>query len=489
MVRVGIRGKILFLYGLGFAMILTISAAVQVLSHQAGTEFETRLNQYYAVQSLRVSLEEVRKKGEQYLREATPTLRNALNQALEALVPQATELSELENGPGEAAFRALAARRGLDEYLVRIQRGLAAHDAGSPDAYQLSLAADRVAGYVDQYLGILLSASLKEGTLWYQTASARGEVWNRVALAANAAALAAATVLAFLLAGSISRPIRRLALVSERMAAGDLDVEPVVARTGDEVEVLARSFSTMSQNLREMVGGLQEKAQLVQQVHRDEMALVALDRDLKESRFYALQSRIRPHFLFNALNTVARTALLEGASETEELTRRLAALMRYSLGTGQPFVTVEEELGIVREYLLFQAIRFGSRLKWSIQADPEAAPTALPRFTLQPLVENAVLHGIEPQVAGGTVLVSVKARRQSVRLVVADTGAGMDGTTLARVRASMNGQQADLGVGTASLETRLGYRYREGLRSALYSRPGRGTFLVIVVPRGGADGH
>lgn len=489
MVRVGIRGKILFLYGLGFAMILAISAAVQVLSHQAGTEFETRLNQYYAMQSLRVSLEEVRKQGERYLREAAPALRTALNQSLEALPAQADALRTLESGPGEAAFRALAARRGLEEYLVRIRQCLAAHDSGADDAYQLSLAADRVAGYVSQYLGILLSVSLKDGTVWYQTASARGEVWSRIALAANAAALAAATVLAFLLAASISRPIRRLALVSERMAAGDLDVEPVVARTGDEVEILARSFSTMSQNLREMVGGLQEKAQLVEQVHRDELALVALDRDLKESRFYALQSRIRPHFLFNALNTVARTALLEGATETEELTRRLAALMRYSLGTGQPFVTVEEELGIVKEYLLFQARRFGPRLRWTIQDDPEAAATPLPRFTLQPLVENAVLHGIEPRVEGGSVLVSVKARRQSVRLVVADTGAGMDGATLARVRASMNGQPADLGVGTASLETRLGYRYREGLRSALYSWPGRGTFLVIVVPRGGNDGH
>jgi sensor histidine kinase YesM len=237
------------------------------------------------------------------------------------------------------------------------------------------------------------------------------------------------------------------------------------------------------------VGGLQEKALLENQLHRDELALVGLDRDLKEARFYALQSRIRPHFLFNALNTVARSALLEGAAETEQLTHRLAALMRYSLGTGQAFVTIAEELDIVREYLSFQGIRFGSRLRWQIRAEPEVTDAPIPRFTLQPLVENAVLHGIEPLIAGGQVIVSVKALGGSVKLTVADTGAGMDAATLTRVRAAINGQQegGDLGVGTASLESRLGYRYREGIRTALYSRPGRGTLLVIVIPRGGLD--
>jgi len=485
MVRIGIRGKILTIYGLGFSLILGISAVAQVLAHQAGTEFETRLNHYYAIQSLRVSLQETRKKSEQYLREGGPERKAELEGLLEWLPQKAEELRVLEPGPGQIAFRATAARRGLAEYDLRIRECFATAETGAADAYQNYLSADRVAGYVDTYLDILLSASLEDGTAWYRSNATRSELWGQIALGANAFALVVATVLAFLLAGSLSGPIRRLALLSERMAAGDLDVDPVIAQTGDEVEVLARSFSTMSQNLREMVSGLQEKAQLEQQVHQDELAMMGLDRDLKEARFYALQSRLRPHFLFNALNTVARSALLEGATETEQLTRRLAALMRYSLGTGQAFVTIGEELGIVREYLQFQSIRFGSRLRWEIEADPAAAASLIPRFTLQPLVENAVLHGIEPLVTGGKVGLYVRVRRQRIKLAVVDRGAGMDLATLTRVRAAMNGQQgSDLGVGTSSLETRLGYLYREGIRSALYSRPGRGTLLIIVLPQG-----
>lgn len=484
--RLGIREKILAIYGLGFAMILTISAGVQIVAHGAGIEFETRLNRYYAMQSLRVSLSELRKKGDLYLRAADPELRRELEAALVSLPMLARELQVLEPGPGEIAFRAVAVRRGLSAYLTEVRSAFEAGQAGAADAYLRYLEADKVAGYVDRYLDILLSESLEDGTLWYRNSSARSEVWGLLALGANGAALVAATVLAFLLAGSISGPIRRLALVSEKMAAGDLDVDPVLAATGDEVETLARSFSIMAQNLRGMVEGLHDKARLEQQVHRDELALVELDRNLKESRFFALQSRIRPHFLFNALNTVARSAQLEGALGTEELTRRLAALMRYSLGSGQAFVTVAEELGIVREYLSFQGIRFGSRLGWSVDADPGALEAPIPRFTLQPLVENAVLHGIEPQVAGGRVVVSARLRPRSVRLVVADSGRGMEPSTLARVRASVSGQTLpDFGVGTASLESRLVYLYHHGVRSAVYSRPGRGTLMVIVIPRGG----
>lgn len=486
--RVGIRGKILAIYGLGFCMVLAISFGLQALARQAGGEFETRLNHYWAMQSLRVLLQDIREKGELYFREATPALKDELRSALSALPVKTEELKTLEAGPGEIAFRAIAARRGLEAYLRSVGGSFEALDGGDTDAYQLYLAADRVAAYVDRYLDILLSASLKDGTDWYRTSAARSDTLGQVALFANAAAVAAATILVALLAGSISKPIRRLALVSERMAAGDLDVDPVVAKTGDEVETLARSFSTMSQNLREMVVGLQEKAQLVQQHHRDELALVELDRDLKEARFYALQSRIRPHFLFNALNTVARSALLENASQTEELTRRLATLMRYSLGTGQPFFTIGEELAVVKEYLQFQESRFGKRLDWDIRADADALPSLIPRFTLQPFVENAVLHGIEPRVEGGKVSVVVRACERRIKLAVADTGMGMDALTLARVRRGMTAHtSSDTGVGTASLEARLSYKYQNGTRSGLYSRPGRGTLLVMVIPRGEYD--
>jgi len=481
----GIREKILTIYGFGFLIILGISALVQVYAYQAGTEFETRLNQYYAMQTLRVALSDVRKKSEQYLRNVQPERKAELTTALELLPSRAEAILAMEHGAGQIPFRAVAVRRGLVEYRWRSIAGFQACEAQAPDAYQLYLAADRIAGYVDQYLDILLSHSLADGTAWYRTISAHNEDWRQIALAANLVTLAAAVILAFLLAGSISRPIRRLALASERMAAGDLDVDPVTATTGDEVEILARSFTTMSRNIREMVGGLQEKAALEQKLHEDEVALIGMDRDLKEARFYALQSRIRPHFLFNALNTLARSALLEGAGETEKLTRSLAALMRYSLGAAEAFVGVGEELAMVREYLSFQSIRFGQRLTWAIHTDPEALGFLIPRFTLQPLVENAVLHGIEPVIGGGQVVILARARAQRIKLAVYDNGGGMPAEVLARVRASMRDQRVtELGIGTASLESRLSFLYQQGIRTAAYSSPSRGTMIVISIPKG-----
>ena len=174
----------------------------------------------------------------------------------------------------------------------------------------------------------------------------------------------------------------------------------------------------------------------------------------------------------------------------------LGKLMRYSLSEGKSFVTLGQELATLREYLSFQCIRFGDRLTWEIRSDPGIEPLLIPRFTLQPIVENAVRHGIEPKVEGGRVVVSARRLRDRVRLVVADSGVGMDPPLLSQIRAAASGSASQAraepgedgrmpvcpGIGMANLELRLAYRYSGRARLAIASRPGRGTVIRISLP-------
>jgi len=485
--QLGIRGKILLIYVLGFSVIVGVSAVIQGFAYQASTEFETRLNHYHAMQTLRQSVADLRKKSEQFLRSNQAELRHEVDVVMVNIAAMMQGIRILERGAGEIAFRAVAVRRGLIEYHKRLMSCFDEFAAGKPQAYNAFLAADRVADYVDGYLGILLSSSLADGSAWYRANLLRNETMRVVAISVNLLALGVAIVLAYLLANSILRPVCSLARLAERMASGDLDVEAMPASSNDEVAILSRSFSAMSQNIREMVAGLREKAVLEQKLHADEVTLIGMDRDLKEARFLALQSRIRPHFLFNALNTIARNALLEGARETERLSHSLATLMRYSLGEGEMVVSLGEELGIVREYLAFQGIRFGKRLQWDIQADELALSVLVPRLSLQPLVENAVLHGIEPKVSGGKVAVWVRIRRGRVIIRVMDSGCGMGTDTLQKVRLAIRGQLvSDMGIGIAGLDNRLAYCFQDKLQTAVYSRFGEGTLISISVPQGGS---
>jgi two-component system, sensor histidine kinase YesM len=502
--RIGIRGKILLSYGATIALVIAIEVLTQNSALSAGREFEERLARYYSIQGLRTSLADCRTLGESYMRERQKEQRQALELSLDSIAASAAALIPLADEPQDAFFEGRAARRGVEAYLPAVRHALAGREEGSPDAYQSYQRADRIAGYVDGYLGRLLSISMASGTAAYGEGVARSAEYRRIALLGIVAAGVLALIFAALFAQSIAAPVRRLAEAADRIASGNLDVEPIEVETRDEVAILARDFNAMSANIRALVEGLKEKAELERMVHERDIERVSMGRALREAQFLNLQDQIRPHFLFNALNTIARSALFEDAPATERLATSLGKLMRYSLSEGGSFASLGEELAALREYLSFQSIRFGNRLTWEIRVEPGVEALTVPRFTLQPIVENAVRHGIEPKVEGGSVIVSARRRAGRVRIIVADSGAGMGPELLARLRASVSGgaaatvggspvvaaggsaaeavQGENPGIGMANLETRLAFKYPGGARLALASRPGRGTLVRVSLP-------
>jgi sensor histidine kinase YesM len=489
--RLGIRGKILLSYGLTIGLVVAIDLLAQDAALRAGRQFEQRLARYYSIQDLRSALADFRTLGERYMRERQGEQRASLAASLDSITEAAKDLSPAPDEPQEAFFEGRAARRGIEAWAPAVGSALSAREAELPGAYEAYRRADRIAAYVDGYLGRLLSISMASGTARYAESVARAEDNRRLAIVGLAAAGVLALIFAALFAQSIAAPVRRLAEAADRMASGDLEVEPVEVGTRDEVAVLARDFNAMSSNIRALVEGLKEKAELERLLHDESLARISMGRALREAQFMNLQDQIRPHFLFNALNTIARSALLEGAPETELLAQSLGKLMRYSLADGSSFVTVGEELATLRDYLAFQSIRFGSRLAWEVRSEPEAESLRVPRFTLQPIVENAVRHGIEPKVEGGRVVVSARRLRDRVRLIVADSGVGMDPSLLAQIRAAASGAapqahavpgEGGPGIGMANLELRLAYRYAGRAGLAIASRPGRGTVIRISLP-------
>jgi two-component system, sensor histidine kinase YesM len=490
--RIGIRGKILATYGLTIALVTAVEMLAQGSAERAGREFEARLARHYSIQDLRAALAEFRALGERYLRERQDDQRDQLAGSLERITRSSAALADDPAEPRDAFFEARAARRGIEAWAPAARAALDDGAAGRPGAYEAYERADRVAGYVDGYLGKLLSISMAAGTERYETALAEAAARRRLAILGLAAAGAMALGFAAFFARSIAGPVRRLAEAADRMASGDLDVEPVRVASEDEVGDLARDFNAMSANIRALVEGLKEKAELESLLHEETLQRISMGRALREAQFMNLQDQMRPHFLFNALNTISRSALLEGASGTELLATGLGKLMRYSISEGGAFASLGEELAALREYLAFQGARFGDRLSWRILSEPEVEPLKVPRFILQPIVENAVRHGIEPKVEGGRVVVSASSRGERVRLVVADSGVGMDAALLGQLRAAAGGAaraaavpgEGGPGIGMANLVERLDYRYGGGARLAIASRPGRGTIVRVTLPAG-----
>ncbi len=497
--RPGIRGKLLASSGVAITLIVLLELGAQYAAQASVRHFEVQLERYHMVHRMRVALGEFRILAErhfrspvgaelEYLFESIGNL-SAMEATLESLTPTVSR---------DEMFEIRATGFAMSAYRDRISEAIRMRGAGDPGNYSAYLRADLVAGFMDSYLERLLTLMMRSGEDRFREGLRRSRLWQNLALAGIIAAGLAALLVTSLVATSITAPIRTLAKASERLAAGDLDVEPVHARSDDEVGVLSRSFALMSANIRALVEGLREKAQLEARLHEEEIDLARLGRALREAQFMHLQDQIRPHFLFNALNSIAMSAMLERAPTTERLSQGLARLLRYTLAEGGPDASLREELDVVREYLAFQRERFGERLSWSVRDRLEGAAPAIPRLSIQPLVENAVRHGIEPSERGGRVMVGARVRRGMLDVSIIDTGSGMDATTLAALRASIAaafaGRESEAngtgngtgsgrrGLGLSNVAMRLYFRYGDQASLQLHSIPGRGTLVRMVVP-------
>ena len=198
---------------------------------------------------------------------------------------------------------------------------------------------------------------------------------------------------------------------------------------------------------------------------RERAARAELDR----ARLTALEAQIRPHFLFNALNSAVVLAK-QGPSElAASVLTGLAEMLRYVLDESTSTVTLEQELEFIARYLAIEQVRLGDRLQWRADASDDARRMRVPRLLLQPLVENAVIHGVANRLHGGEILVTARNQGELLHLTIEDNGPGAAEVTRN-------------GIGIANTRARLTALYGRGGTLELRPRPGGGCVVEVVVP-------
>jgi sensor histidine kinase YesM len=208
-------------------------------------------------------------------------------------------------------------------------------------------------------------------------------------------------------------------------------------------------------------------------VRERDLRAVRLEVDLAEAKLASLESRLRPHFLFNTLNTVA-SLIREDPVAAETMLGQLSELLRASLRTDPGAeIRLDEELRLVDQYLAIQRARFHDRLTVGLRATDDARQALVPQLILQPIVENAVRHGIGPRESGGSVWVLAERPDGRLRLVVEDDGVGIGQTPSAN---------AGTGIGLGGLRSRLTHLYGDDHRVEVAPRLPSGTRVTIEIP-------
>ena len=208
---------------------------------------------------------------------------------------------------------------------------------------------------------------------------------------------------------------------------------------------------------------------------RLEARTAALESSVAQARLDALSMQMNPHFLFNTLTAISGLVSQERKAEAREVIQRLGELLRQSLGNGNgPFNTVAREAELLEDYLYIQRLRFSDRLTANVDIDRQARDLLIPTMLLQPLVENAIRHGVEPKEGKGTVQVRVTRDADSLTIRIADSGKGF---TLGG-----DGRPAREGIGIANTRERLDHIYGNAASLVLSNPADGGAEALVVLP-------
>ncbi len=270
---------------------------------------------------------------------------------------------------------------------------------------------------------------------------------------------------ALYLCRDITKPINGLCRRVEQIGQGDFSPTPPVPANDPDLQVLSADFEQMVSKIdRLMVENQQEQ----QRLRAMELAL--------------LQAQINPHFLYNTLDTIIWLIEAGKNDEAVHMVTSLSTFFRSSLSRGKDIITLQEEQQQVRSYLEIQQVRYQDILHYELDMDDSIDHCDIPKLTLQPLVENALYHGIKLKRGLGTITVRTKDMDPWLLLEVRDTGAGMTEERLEQVRRSLETDQS-VGFGLCTVYRRLQLLYGGHCKVHLESVPGEGTTISIYIPK------
>lgn len=345
--------------------------------------------------------------------------------------------------------------------------------------------ASRINQYLDGYIAQLLELTLREGNTAYSELANEARIMMYISCIILFMFLAFCLVLGSAFSNYLTKPIERLAQTSLQMSQGDLNVQEIAICSNDEVGTLAKAFNTMSSSIRNLVYDLKEKSLIEKKLHKEEVRNIKNKELLKEARFLALQSQINPHFLFNTLNTISRVITFSRTEEAIKLIGALANILRYNMGSSKLYVTLKDELDLIKQYVFIQQYRFGDRLQVDIDCIAlDISVVTIPRFTLQPIIENAVIHGIEPKIAGGRLRIKAYLAKDKAIIKIIDNGVGMPKEKIERIMSMKNKEKTGHtnAIGLSNVMNRLAIFCEKKRCFAIKSKPGLGTVVSIIVP-------
>jgi len=280
----------------------------------------------------------------------------------------------------------------------------------------------------------------------------------------SAVLLALASLLAIMLTDAVTSPIQKLRQAMSQVQNGDFGVDLEELKTGDEIGDLVESFETMTREINHLV---EHNAQV--------------QREKRKSEMKALQAQINPHFLYNTLDSIIWMSQAGKKQDVILMTSSLSKLLRRSISNPDEMVTLEDEIDHVRNYLVIQKMRYRDKLEYEIMLDEKLKKHEMIKLLLQPLVENAIYHGLKVKEGKGFIAIKEYVDGDTLCISVQDDGVGMSPEQLEHIFDEKK-NSSGTGVGVYNVDRRIKIYYGEEYGLYYRSWQGAGTVATIRIP-------
>jgi two-component system sensor histidine kinase YesM len=300
--------------------------------------------------------------------------------------------------------------------------------------------------------------------------SAEGEILRRNLIIIAFLLILFAVISSFYVSARITRPIKILMRNMISVERGQFENLPTIG-SNDEIGLLAKRFNLMSHELK----------RLVERIYLEEKGKA-------EAEIQALQAQINPHFLYNTLNSVKWIASMQRSEKIVLMTEALISMLRYSTRKVGSLVTIRDELENIRHYVTIQKIRYYNRIQVDYDVDESLMDCSILKMTIQPIVENAIFHGISENEDEGRINIAIYREESDIVISVADNGTGMDEATIETLNQGISNTNGTFnGLGISNVNSRIKNHFGSAYGIDFASQPGKGTTFYIHIP--GANGR
>jgi len=340
--------------------------------------------------------------------------------------------------------------------------------------------------YINKHSKSLVVSYLNYSNIEYSTTMGKYKNTEIQIYTALILILLVSFVFTMLVSKDLNNTMGRLRKYAELLSAAKWEIPDLKDQKYDELNSLAKAFDIMKHSIRKFIEELNEKTEIENNYHIEKLKSTEKDKLIKETQLSALQSQMDPHFLFNTLNTISRMAMFEYADETVKLIEATSKILRYNLDCKDRMVELKEEIRMIKAYVIIQETRFQDQMSFIFDIDKNLDDVKVPPMLIQPIVENAIIHGLREKDSGGIIRITVKEKNSYISISIKDNGVGMDNEKMNTLLSEVKNES--MGLGVFNVKKRLELYFNRSDLFKINSRIGKGTEILIFIPiEGGED--